>query len=73
MQLNSFIEGLEIIRKYYSCKDGHHLGADHDVIYFYATDEEMSEVDYLRLWELGFFQEGYDENYDPAESWWAYV
>jgi len=73
MRLSSFVEGVEILSKYYKSLDGHHIGVGHDVIYLYPTDKPVEEKDCLRIWELGFFQEGFDELYDPQESWQCYV
>lgn len=73
MRLSSFVEGVEILSKYYKSLDGHHMGADHDIIYLCETDKIINDKDVFRLWELGFFQEGLDEEYDPEESWQCYV
>ena len=76
MITSKIIEGLTILQKYYD-KDGFHCGAEHDVIYAYATDKPVGKQDLDRLIDLGWFQEGAtndegelpSENYDPSESW----
>jgi hypothetical protein len=79
MRLNEFIEGVHILRQYMNDQNGFHLGADHDIIYFYATDNPVSEVHLGRLKELGWFQpdvrpdvKGVEE-YSPRDGWAAYV
>lgn len=73
------IEGLTILQKYYEERPGYNIGADHDVIYAYATDKPVEPDDLLSLERLGWHQSDVprDENdvrpYDPNESWWAYV
>jgi len=63
--------GVSLLRPYYKDPDGYHLGADHDVIYAYATDNPLGGDDVERMRELGWFQE--HDDYDPEESWWAHV
>lgn len=81
------IEGLTILQKYRTDPDGYHLGAEHDVLFAFATDEPVSEEDFNQLIKLGWFQpevwedaedadselnEKY-EGYDKGESWSCYV
>lgn len=75
MNLGSFITGAEIIRKYYSARDGYHLAAEHDQIYLYPTDHPMTEEDVFAVKELGWFQDdvGDDDEYDPTSGWSCYV
>jgi hypothetical protein len=74
VKLNAFIEGVHILRQYMDDQNGYHLGADHDVIYFYATDKPVSEAHIARLRELGWFQLDTPETeYRQSESWAAYV
>lgn len=81
MNIENFIEGATILRKYFD-KHGYQMGAEHDVVYIYATDRPVEPADLQRLIDLGWFQEEADydpddgfkvENYDPEESWTAYV
>ena len=81
MKLNELREGLEIVSRYYDDPTGFHVGAEHDVLYAYATDKRMSDVDIQRMIELGWLQEhderDYDkdfsiEDYRQEESWIAY-
>lgn len=58
--LTKFMKGLEILSKYYDNPDGFHLGADHDVIYLYRPEREISDDDRVALEKLGFAQEGTD-------------
>ena len=81
MITKNIIEGLCILEKYRDNIDGYDTGADHDVIYSYATDKPVEEADLNRLVELGWTQEYgiYDDsdsceeftakNYNPDESW----
>lgn len=71
MRLDNFIEGLEILQRYFD-DPGHELGAEHDQIYVYATLTAMTNEDVKRLHELGWFQENTEE-YDPHEGWTCYV
>jgi hypothetical protein len=81
MKTQNIIEGLIILRSYYD-SDGYNIGAEHDVIYAYATDKPVSEPNLNKLVELGWMQPdaetGDDEDfeakhYDQEESWAAYV
>lgn len=81
MNLDNFIAGLEIIRKYYEKTDGYHLGAEHDIIYVYATERPISDDDLKKLCELNWHQPEVDtgdedfepRHYDPEEGWAALV
>lgn len=83
MKTKNIIEGLQILLPYYDDQDGYHNGAEHDVIYAYATDRPVQPADLARLIELGWFQERVDYqdgdvgmqviDYNPNESWTAYV
>jgi len=73
MRLNQFIQGLKILLPHYNQPDGYHLGADHDVIYLYATDTPLSPEEFEKMNELGFFQDISQDEYDPNESWMAYI
>lgn len=86
MRVNEIIEGLMILNGYMADSKSFNMGAEHDVVYFYATDEPIAEPDLRRLVELGWFQEHADyaddeetggefgvKHYDPQESWSARV
>jgi hypothetical protein len=68
MQTAKIIEGMTILEKYRDKPDGWNCGAEHDVIYVYATDKPVAEPDLSRLVELGWFQtdplDGDDEDED---------
>lgn len=81
MKTCDIVEGIQILAKYRN-KQGWDLGAAHDVIYCFATDKPVGAEDLQRLVDLGWCQEDADydpgegfkvENYDPEESWTAYV
>lgn len=81
MKTCDIVEGIQILAKYRD-KPGWDLGAEHDVIYCFNTDRPVTPEDLQRLVDLGWFQEDADydpsdgfkvENYDPEESWTAYV
>jgi len=76
MNLKEFRQGIDILAKYYDKPDGHHIGAEHDVIYVYDTDHPVSPEDCAQLWALGWGQEGCDNEkgeYDPEVGWYAFV
>lgn len=77
MKTEEIIKGMIIISKYYKENDSH-CGAEHDIIYMYATDLPINSGDLLLLFELGWFQKDIDassdfssflDNYDEEESW----
>lgn len=81
MDTKNIIEGLKIL-EIYRDKSGYDIGADHDVIYGYATDKPLSSEHINKMIKLGWIQEDcidddegefLEKNYDPDESWWAYV
>lgn len=79
MNTQNLIAGITILQKYRDSSDGYDLGAEHDAIYAFPTDKPISQEDVAKLIELGWSQEDVecDEftvvNYDPEESWCAYV
>lgn len=79
MKLGEFMDGLAILRPYYNGGDGHHISAEHDVFYAYATDKPVSPDDVSKLFALGWFQKGVKQpregnaQYDPDEGWAAYT
>jgi hypothetical protein len=82
MQLNEFIEGLNILQPYYNKPDGYHIGAEHDIFYMYPTDKQLTETAVIRLCKLGWFQpevaiaddgEFEAKHYNLHEGWAAFV
>lgn len=78
MKTPAIIEGLTILQKYRDKPDGFHTGAEHDVLYSYATDKPLSQEDLTRMVELDWWQEvscgDRDdefsvEHYDASEGW----
>ncbi len=70
MTLDNFIEGLLTLRPYYT-GDQYPLGAEHDLFFAYATTTPMTPEDVQKMRDLGWFQEGGGDDYDPDESWSA--
>lgn len=80
MELNDFIAGLNIFRKYYEKDHVYALGAEHDIIYVFPTPIPLDYADVGTLRQLGWFQPDVPETedgnhgpYDPEESWAAFV
>lgn len=86
MKTSAIIEGMTILEKYRDNPDGFNCGAEHDVIYVYATSRPVEVDDLKRLVELGWFQEAVDygddeetggdfavKHYDTEESWTCYT
>ena len=82
MKTKDIIEGLSILEKYRKKPDGYNCGAQHDVLYAYATDKPVKQPDLDRLIELGWRQEDVDmgedddfaaKHYDPGESWYCFT
>lgn len=81
MKIDYFLDGIQILRKYYHDPNGYHIGAEHDKVYVYATDIPVNPEDLKKLCDLGWFQEidGDDEDeyspekYDQDESWATFM
>lgn len=77
MKTKDIITGMQILAPYYKEPNGYHTGADHDVIYAYATDSPVSTDDIAALVSLGWFQSGGANDdggkYSPDESWQAFT
>jgi uncharacterized protein YqhQ len=56
MNLKNFIDGVDILKKYYDNLGGYHLGAEHDQIYLYQTDKPLSDEDQTKMKSLKWFQ-----------------
>jgi hypothetical protein len=84
MKDQDFVEGITILMQHYKDKNGYHLGAEQDIFYMYSTDTPLSEDEFNKMTELGWFQENVDGeedgesnkkylNYDPCEGWAAFT
>ena len=82
MTVKELLDGLNVLRPYYVDPDGYTIGAEHDQIYAYSTDRPLTKEDVKRMCDLGWFQEDVEvdddkdfgpDNYNPEESWSAYV
>ena len=74
MTTQNIIAGLQLTQLYRNRKDTFATGADHDVIYIYATDRPLSEEHVNTMIDLGFHQEFHGAeftsmDYRPDESW----
>lgn len=79
MKTTDLIKGLQILQPYYS-NTGYNTGAEHDVIYAYATDAPLTDDDIAKMIELGWIQEDAEygdeftaADYDAEESWSVYL
>lgn len=79
MRSSNVIEGLAILYAY-AGDEQYCIGAEHDIIYFFKTEDPVSKSDLLKLVIMGWFQEvdtGDRDfevgDYDPEESWACYV
>ena len=83
MTTQNLIDGLLLLKNYRD-KPGYDAGAEHDVLYGYATDKPLSNDDVETMIALGWHQESdnidYSEGeefsvkyYDPDESWVFYT
>lgn len=77
MNLKKVLVGIEVLKKYYKTDEEYNIGAEHDIIYMFPTDEPMLKEDILTMIELGWIQDKIEFNgvddYDHQESWAAYV
>lgn len=82
MKLNNLITGLQILQTHYKNPNERHTGAEHDIIYAYKTDTELSMEEVKQLVDLGWFQDEVDveednefqaKHYDPSCPWAAYI
>jgi hypothetical protein len=74
MKLSKLVAGLRIAAPYYDDQDGYHIGAEHDQLYLYKTDQPMSSEDVAKMRELGWFQPDSEEDaYDPEDGWSAFT
>jgi len=73
MRLNNFIEGLTTLLPYYDDPNGHHIGAERDQIFAYATDRPLPGPDFAKMLGLGWFQTTFggepNMTYEPSTGW----
>ncbi len=77
MTTTAIIEGLTILEKYRDKPGGFNCGAEHDILYAFATDSPVETGDLSRLVELRWFQEDVDcgdddfgvNHYNQDEGW----
>ncbi len=81
MTTTNIIAGLQLLDGYRDKPGSYDVGADHDVIYAYATDKPLSESHVKKMIALGWFQEGKTvatgempvSDYDASECWMAFT
>lgn len=81
MNTKNLLEGIAILQRYVDNPDGYNIGAEHDQVYFYATDHPLGKEDFERLIKLNWFQPDVEEDgdeqtweeYDQEECWSAFV
>jgi hypothetical protein len=80
MKTKDLLAGIAILAPFQKNPDGYWLGAEHDVLYAYATERPLPPEEVEKLAALGWTQEGAVRDgewkpayYDPSESWAAYV
>lgn len=79
MKLKNLVEGIAILRPYYTDPDGYNMGCEHDEFCMFPTDKPVSTEDLAKLIELDWFQPDVKVDdltvgdYDPEESWCAFV
>lgn len=71
--LNNFIEGLTTLRPYYDDAEGHHVVAERDQVFAYATNHPLPKPDFVKMLGLGWFQSTVGGQpgvtYGPAIAW----
>ena len=55
MKTKNVIDGLLELNHYRADKNGYHIGAEHDMIYAYATDSPLRTESLLKMIALGWF------------------
>ena len=74
MKLSDVIKGVMILRPYYNDPDGYNMGAEHDMMFMFATDKPLPDDDVCKMHDLGWFQENVPKGcYSPEESWSAHI
>jgi hypothetical protein len=54
MKTSNIIKGMQILQKYYNSDNQYVCSAEHDIIYMFETDVDVSEEDVSILEELGW-------------------
>ena len=83
MELSKILEGLQTLQPFYDGKE-YVTGAEHDVLYAYATKRPLPPELVQKMVDLGWFQEDEEglipegeefaaKHYSPEESWTAYT
>lgn len=71
---NNVLRGMEILLQHFDNPAGYHIGAEHEIIYVYATDKPLDAETVKELEELGWIQEdAAGDEYDPEAGWSTYV
>lgn len=78
MDVKNFLEGMHTLRPYYTHPDGYNMGAEHDIIYMYATNKPLTESDVQKMFALGWFQpecivDGDHGPYSFEDGWAAHT
>ena len=82
MSTKQLIEGLQTLQPFYDKPDGYNVGANHDMVYAYATNKPLTDEAIEKMISLTWHQE-YDgrdygkdfskEDYRDDETWHLYV
>jgi hypothetical protein len=75
MKTKNFIEGINILSKYYTDIEGWHLNCEHDQFYCNTTDTELTKEDVEKMRELGWFQPDEEDTsgYNIEDGWSAFL
>lgn len=80
MNLKDLLTGIRTLQSYYTKPEGHHLAAEHDQIWLYATDKPLPPDDVQKMIDANWWQERSDYSkdfmvaeYDPEKSWTGYT
>jgi hypothetical protein len=57
MKTSNIVKGMQILQKYYNSDNQYTCSAEHDIIYMFETDIDVSEEDISILEELGWNNE----------------
>lgn len=73
MKLNDFQAGLALLANHFEKRDCYKIGSEHDQFYVYATDTPLTPEEAKQMHDLGWFQEGVEDGYNPGEGWTCFV